>query len=107
MIKNENNKNTYRWEAPEGGDPQAHRAQCDNMFSELTIEEADDDQELDNKMMIAAKALGRNESSEQKVKPAEELQNYQQQEDEIEENDNPYVKEEEAEEEVQIERVEQ
>lgn len=104
MIKQENNKNTYRWEAPDGADPQAYKAQCDNMFSELTIEEADDDQELDNKMMIAAKALGRNErTSEKKINPPEE---FKQPEEEVL-NDNPYLEEENNKEEVQVEKVEQ
>ena len=59
------------------------------MFSELTIEEDDDEQDLDNKMMIAAKALGRNETSEKKVKPIEEMEP----EDQEEQNDNPYMEE--------------
>ena len=65
------------------------------MFSELTIEEADDDQELDNKMAMAAKALGRNELSENKIKQPEEQLPEEQEEDE---NDNPYLEEETKEE---------
>jgi hypothetical protein len=67
MIKNENNKNTYRWEAPEGTEKTTKA--YDNIFSELTIEEeADEDAgHLDNQRSIAAKALGRNDSNEIKM----------------------------------------
>jgi len=53
-------------------------------------------------MIIAAKALGRNETSEKKVKPTEEMQQQEEQED-----DNPYLEEGINQEEVQVEKIEQ
>ena len=72
MIKNENNKNTYRWDVTEGKDPNESKNQYDKIFPELTIEESDYDcSNLDNQRNIAALALGRNDTSDKKAPPTD------------------------------------
>jgi len=86
MIKNENDKNTYRWDVTQSKDQNEIKSQYDNIFSELMIEESDyDSNHLDNQRKIAALALGRNESSEKKQPPTQNIEEPEHQVQEVEE----------------------
>lgn len=57
MIMRENNKNTYRWEAPQ------QNKKSDPIFPDLVVEE--DDEELEKIQEKARKALGREDEEQQ------------------------------------------